>query len=115
MFISPDPKQVEASAKAGAQFIELHTGTFAEHYHRKKERSEEIERLSAAARQASLLGLRVNAGHGLNYQNVSGLFYVPNLVELNIGHSIVSRSITVGLAIAVKEMLMAMEGYPPAS
>jgi pyridoxine 5-phosphate synthase len=115
MFINSDPKQVEASAQAGAQFIELHTGTFAAHYHRKKERAEEIERLSAAARQASSLGMRVNAGHGLNYQNVSGLFHVPNLVELNIGHSIISRSITVGLPTAVKEMLMAMEGYPAIS
>ena len=54
----------------------------------------------------------MNAGHGLNYQNVAGLFQVPHLVELNIGHSIVSRSVTVGLATAVKEMLHAMQGYP---
>ena len=112
LFIDPDPAQVEASAKIGAGFIELHTGTFAEQYHRKKERAEETQKLIDSARQARSLGLQVNAGHGLNYQNVSGLFTVPHLVELNIGHSIVSRSVTVGLATAVKEMLVAMEGYP---
>jgi pyridoxine 5-phosphate synthase len=112
LFINPDLKQVEAASDIGAQFVELHTGTFAEHYHRKKDRADETERLVAAADAAHRLGLRVNAGHGLNYQNVSGLFGVPHLVELNIGHSIVSRSITVGLATAVKEMLHAMQGYP---
>jgi pyridoxine 5-phosphate synthase len=111
LFINPHLQQVEASAWIGAQFIELHTGTFAEHYHRKKDRADETERLIAAADAAHRLGVRVNAGHGLNYQNVSGLFTVPHLVELNIGHSIVSRSITVGLATAVKEMLHAMQGY----
>jgi pyridoxine 5-phosphate synthase len=111
LFINPHLEQVEASARIGAQFIELHTGTFAEHYHRKKDRADETERLIAAADAAHRLGVCVNAGHGLNYQNVSGLFSVPHLVELNIGHSIVSRSITVGLATAVKEMLHAMQGY----
>jgi pyridoxine 5-phosphate synthase len=112
LFINPEPEQIEAAGKIEAQFIELHTGTFAEHYHRKKERADEIQRLASAAEQAHHLGIRVNAGHGLNYQNVSGLFSVPHLVELNIGHSIVSRSITVGLPTAVKEMLVAMQGYP---
>ena len=112
LFIDPDPKQVDAAARIQAQFIELHTGTFAEQFHRKKERGEEIQKLADAANQATELGLKVNAGHGLNYQNLSGLFTIPGLVELNIGHSIISRSITVGLALAVKEMLLAMEGYP---
>jgi pyridoxine 5-phosphate synthase len=112
LFIGPDVAQVEASAKIGAQFIELHTGEFAEHYHRKKERADEIDRLVRAAEAAHQLGVKVNAGHGLNYQNVAGLFQVPHLVELNIGHSIISRSLTVGLASAVKEMLHAMQGYP---
>ena len=103
---------MEAAGKMGAQFIELHTGVFAEHYHRKKERADETERLIRASEAAHRLGIRVNAGHGLNYQNVAGLFQVPHLVELNIGHSIVSRSVTVGLANAVKEMLHAMQGYP---
>jgi len=112
LFINPDLPQIEATAKIGAPFVELHTGAFAEHFHRKKERADEIHRLAAAAEAARALGIRVNAGHGLNYQNVSALFPVPHLVELNIGHSLISRSITVGLAMAVKEMLAAMEGYP---
>ena len=112
LFIAPDIAQVEAAARIGAQFVELHTGEFAEHYHRKKERADEIERLIRASEAAHRLGICVNAGHGLNYQNVAGLFQVPHLVELNIGHSIVSRSVTVGLAAAVNEMLHAMQGYP---
>ena len=112
LFIAPDLAQVEAAARIGAQFVELHTGVFAEQYHRKKERADETERLARAAAAAHQLGIRVNAGHGLNYQNVAGLFQVPHLVELNIGHSIVSRALTVGLAVAVKEMLHSMQGYP---
>ena len=112
LFIAPDPAQVDASAKIGAQFIELHTGTYAEHFHRKRERQIEIERLIAAAKQAHGLGLKVNAGHGLNCQNLALLHLVPHLVELNIGHSIISRAVFIGLEAAVKEMLKAMEGYP---
>ena len=116
LFIAPDLLQVEAAARIGAVFIELHTGTFAEHFHRKRERAVELQRLADAARAANQLGLKVNAGHGLNYQNVSALSAVPHLVELNIGHGIVSRSITTGLAAAVREMLAAMQSYsPPAS
>src|SRR5262245_13346814 len=111
LFIDPDPRQVDASARIGAQFIELHTGPFAEHFNRKKERAEELRRLIEAAKLAHSLGLQVNAGHGLNTQNVPVLFETPHLVELNIGHSIVSRAITVGLAVAVKEMLLVMERY----
>ena len=112
LFIAPDPEQIEASARVGAQFVELHTGRFAENYNRKRERNEEIARLVAAAKQAHELGIQVNAGHGLNYQNLQLLHLVPHLVELNIGHSIVSRSVIVGLATAVKEMLLVMEKYP---
>jgi pyridoxine 5-phosphate synthase len=112
LFIAPDAAQVEASAKIGAQFIELHTGTYAELFHRKRERQAEIEKLIAAARQAHGLGLKVNAGHGLNCQNLALLHLVPHLVELNIGHSIVSRAVFIGFHAAVKEMLKAMEGYP---
>jgi pyridoxine 5-phosphate synthase len=111
LFIGPDLNQIEATKKIGADFVELHTGSFAEHFHRKKERADEIQRLHDAALAAHAAGIGVNAGHGLNYQNLAGLFQVPHLVELNIGHSIVSRAITVGLALAVKEMLAAMEGY----
>lgn len=112
LFIDPDPRQVEASAKVGAQFIELHTGPFAEHFNRKKERADELRRLVESARLAHSLGVKVNAGHGLNTQNIPALFEVPHMVELNIGHTIVSRAITVGLAVAVKEMLLVMERYP---
>lgn len=112
LFIAPDPEQIEASARVGTQFVELHTGRFAENYNRKRERNEEIARLVAAAKQAHELGIQVNAGHGLNYQNLQLLHLVPHLVELNVGHSIVSRSVIVGLATAVKEMLLAMEKYP---
>ncbi len=111
MFIAPDSEQVEASAKAGAQYVELHTGSFAEHYNRKTERSHELHRLVAAATLAHQCGLKVNAGHGLNYVNLGTLFEVPRLEELNIGHSIVSRAVTVGLGTAVQEMLRLMERY----
>jgi len=109
LFIAPEAAQVEAAARIGSQFIELHTGAFAENFHRKRERAAELERLIAAARQAHGLGLRVNAGHGLNYQNLAVLRQVPHLVELNIGHSIISRALVVGLATAVREMLLLME------
>jgi len=108
LFIAPDAAQVEAAARVGGQFVELHTGAFAENFHRKRERAAELERLIAAANQAHSLGLRVNAGHGLNYQNLASLRQVPHLVELNIGHSIISRAIVVGLATAVREMLLLM-------
>jgi len=115
LFIAPDEKQIEASARTGAQFIELHTGKFAEDFYRAEngERKAEVElqRLVAGARQAHSLGLRVNAGHGLNYVNLSALFAVPHLVELNIGHSLVSRAVFVGMETAVKEMLAVMQPY----
>jgi pyridoxine 5-phosphate synthase len=114
LFIAPDMAQVEAAARVGAQFIELHTGAFAENFHRKRERAAETDRLIAAAGRAHDLGLKVNAGHGLNYRNVPAVRQVPHLVELNIGHSIVSRAVVVGMATAVKEMLLAMgEGGQP--
>ena len=111
LFIAPDPVQVEASARIGAQFIELHTGAYAEQFDRKSARQAELDRLVNAARQAHALGLQVNAGHGLNCRNVPLLHLVPHLVELNIGHSILSRAVFIGLDAAVKEMLKAMEGY----
>jgi len=113
LFIAPDPDQVAAAARIGAEFIELHTGAFAESFSRKRERAHELERLCLAAKQAHDLGLKVNAGHGLNYQNVPILLQnLPNLVELNIGHCIVSRAIIVGLATAVREMLLVMNEPP---
>ncbi len=111
LFIAPDPQQIEASAKTGTQFIELHTGKFADHFDQKAERNMELQRLVAGAKQAHALGIQVNAGHGLNYVNLPVLHIVPHLVELNIGHSIVSRSVTTGMAQAVKDMLELMKEY----
>jgi len=112
LFIAPDPAQIEASARAGSQFIELHTGAFAEAFDQEAHRQAELERLIAGARQAHALGLNVNAGHGLNYQNLQMLHQVPHLVELNIGHSIISRAVMTGLTTAVQDMLRLMAGYP---
>jgi len=111
LFISPDPVQVKAAAQSGAQFIELHTGSFAEAFSDPAHCESELRRLISASDLGHSLGLRINAGHGLNYQNLPVLFQVPHLVELNIGHSIVSRAITVGLGQAVAEMLKLLGGY----
>ena len=111
LFIAPDSAQIEAAGKTGSQFIELHTGSFAESFHEESKRAVELERLVAGSKQAHKLGLKVNAGHGLNYQNLPTLHRVPHLVELNIGHSIVSRAVMMGLENAVKDMLKLMEGY----
>ena len=76
----------------------MHTGAFAEAFDQEPQRPDELDRLIAGAKQAHALGLKVNAGHGLNYQNLPLLHRVPHLVELNIGHSIISRAVTVGFA-----------------
>ncbi len=112
LFIAPDPKQIDAAARTGSQFIELHTGQFAEHFGEEAKRDVELQRLMEGAKQAHALGLRVNAGHGLNYVNLPLLHRVPHLVELNIGHSIISRAVSTGLTAAVREMLGLMAGYP---
>ncbi len=112
LFIAPDPIQVRAAARTGAGFIELHTGAFAEAFKNGANRGAEVRRLADSAQLAHSLGLRVNAGHGLNYTNLPALFEVPHLVELNIGHSIVSRAVFSGLSTAVKDMLLLMQGYP---
>ena len=115
LFIGPDEEQITASARVGSQFIELHTGQFAEHFSKSEIRNPgfeaELRRLIAGAQLAHSLGLKVNAGHGLNYENLPLLWRVPHLVELNIGHSIVSRAVFVGLEKAVREMLALMGGY----
>ena len=111
LFITPDADQVDAAAKSSADFIELHTGQFAHHFGNARNRQRELNRLIAAATHAHGLGLRVNAGHGINYENLPTLFAAPHLEELNIGHSIISRAMSVGLPKAVKEMLRIMKGY----
>lgn len=110
MFIDPDLEQVQASKDVGATMIELHTGTFANE--QGERRHAEALRLRDAAELAHRLGLQVNAGHGLTTKNLPDLFAVPYLSELNIGHSIVARSVFVGLRRAVQEMLAAMKAYP---
>ncbi len=111
LFIDADLPQIEAAARTGAGFIELHTGAYAEHFHHKDRRNEELGRLSGASRLAKQLGLRVNAGHGLNYENLPVLHVVPHLEELNIGHSIVSRAVFTGISRAVTDMLALMKDY----
>ena len=132
LFIAPEEKQIEASARVGSQFVELHTGAFAEDFFRSSRREEaptqkselsqslltsaatdesELQRLISGAELAHKLGLKVNAGHGLNYENLPAIFRAPHLVELNIGHSIVSRAVFVGLKQAVQEMLALMKDY----
>ena len=108
-FIDPDVHQIAAVAKTGAPFIELHTGRYSEVYGTQDE-EKAFQDLKGAAIFAQNFGLKVNAGHGLNYKNVHRMHEIPNLVELNIGHSIIARSIFVGLEKAVKEMKVLCEG-----
>ncbi|MBN2145121.1 MAG: pyridoxine 5'-phosphate synthase [Candidatus Aureabacteria bacterium] len=107
LFINPVKEQVEASAKSGAEFIELHTGDYA-NAATSENRNKELEKLKNAASYALKLGLNVNAGHGLNYTNVRDILSLPGLQELNIGHSIISRAVMVGLEQAVRDMLALM-------
>ena len=102
-FIDPDITQIAAVSKTKAPFIELHTGRYSEAYGTIDE-EKAFQDLKGAAMFAKNLGLQVNAGHGLNYKNVHRMHEIPNLVELNIGHSIISRAVFVGLEQAVKEM-----------
>lgn len=106
LFIDPEHRQIEAAAELGAEMIELHTGAFANAAG--KTQAEELARLIDTARLAEKKKLIVNAGHGINYTNIVQILQIPGLNELNIGHSIISRSIAVGLETAVREMLVAI-------
>lgn len=103
LFIDPSEEQVRASAKTGAQYIEMHTGQYSEKYGTLDEETEFLK-LKHSAELAQSLGLTVNAGHGLNYENVHRMHEIKGLYELNIGHSIISRAVFVGLPQAVREM-----------
>ena len=103
LFIDPDAEQIKASQKAGAEDVELHTGCYA-NAENSEEQDREYQRLVSAAELAHQEKLRVNAGHGLNYINTQRICGLPHLRELNIGHSIVSRAIFVGISQAVQEM-----------
>lgn len=103
LFIDADKEQVEAAAKTGAQFIELHTGKYSEAWGTPQEEIE-INNLKDGASLAQKLGLKVNAGHGLTYENVHRMHEIPELVELNIGHNIIARAVFDGLEKAVRDM-----------
>lgn len=101
-FIDPEPAQIDAAKEAGAHAVEFHTGTYANA--RGEARARELARLREGALRAHAAGLQVNAGHGLNLENVVPVARLPHLAELNIGHSIVSRAVFTGLDRAVREM-----------
>ena len=107
LFIDPDPKQIEASASLQAPVVELHTGRFADAGI--KDRPNELNRLVQAAKQAHQKQIQVNAGHGLRLSNLPSLLSVPHLHTLNIGHSLVSHALTVGLQQSVKDFLEAIQ------
>ena len=106
LFIDPDFDQIKAAIKTGATHVELHTGYYANAEGKAQEN--ELCRLRDAATFAYKLGLKVNAGHGLNYHNTAAIAQIPEMSELNIGHSIISRAVFVGLENAVKDMLRIM-------
>lgn len=110
LFIDADRAQIEASVEVKAQFIELHTGQYAE-AKTEAERSRELAILSEGCNQAISSGLRVNAGHGLTYWNVYPIAKLLGMEELNIGHTIIARAVLVGLERAVREMKQAMQGH----
>ena len=103
LFIDPDEKQITAARESGADWVELHTGAYA-NAKAGKDRDREFVKLAEGARLAASLGLRVGAGHGLNYVNARRIAGIPGVEELNIGHSIISRAALVGLDRAVREM-----------
>ncbi|MEA2013145.1 MAG: pyridoxine 5'-phosphate synthase [Verrucomicrobiota bacterium] len=110
LFIDPDELQIRAAAKTGAEYIELHTGAFANSA-TEEAQAEELERLRRGAELAVSLGLRVNAGHGIDYYNIEKILEIPYLEELNIGHSIIARAIYVGIDTATVEMKELMSSY----
>jgi len=109
LFIDPDKKQLDAAVAIGAPYVELHTGTFCNAKDAKAKK--ELIRLIEGARYAHKIGLKVNAGHGINLANIDSILKMPFLDTLNIGHSIVARAVFVGIKNAVREMLSAMAHY----
>jgi pyridoxine 5-phosphate synthase len=103
LFIDPDLQEIKAAKKTGADAVELHTGYYANAQGHAQ--YDELEKLRDMTIAAHKLGLKVNAGHGLNYMNVSPVAHIQNIEELNIGHSIISKAVMVGLDKAIKEML----------
>lgn len=104
LFIDPDPEQIRASANTGASAVELHTGAYAEAESQSEAADKELTRLIDARDLGRSLGLRVNAGHGLHYENVQPIAAMTGIAELNIGHAIIARAVFSGLAAAVRQM-----------
>ena len=109
LFIEPDIKQVEAAAEINSDFIEIHTGVFANAFS-EEEQFDELERIRIAVKQAKKLGLGVNAGHGLDYQNIKVFRELADIDEVSIGHAIIARAVFVGIEKAVKEMFALING-----
>ncbi|MFC1776568.1 pyridoxine 5'-phosphate synthase [Pseudomonadota bacterium] len=107
LFIDPDAAQLDAAVACGAPVVELHTGSYADA--EKADVKPEYQRIVSAAEYGESIGLQINAGHGLHYQNVEPIVRIPQLIELNIGHSIVAKAVFVGLDKAVREMLVLMK------
>jgi pyridoxine 5-phosphate synthase len=103
LFVDPDERQIAASRKAGADWVEIHTGTYA-NARTERDREREILKIAETAKLAASLGMRVGAGHGLSYSNVKRMADIPEVEELNIGHSIISRAALVGIGRAVRDM-----------
>lgn len=103
LFIDPDPIQIEGARDCGAPVIEIHTGSYADAGNEAL-RQRELEKIVSGVKRAAELGLQVNAGHGLNYQNVAPVAAIPEIRELNIGHGIVARALFTGMEEAVREM-----------
>ena len=113
LFIDPDPRQVEASLKAGAQAVELHTGKYADAPN-DHEQALELQALISEGQRTLNLGMKLHAGHGLNQINTPAVARIPGMDELNIGHSLISRAVFIGLENAVREMktcLSVVENY----
>jgi pyridoxine 5-phosphate synthase len=109
LFIDPDPRQLDAALRCGAPLVELHTGRYAETTDAIAQAAE-LDRIRAAVAHGRSLGLTVNAGHGLNLDNVAQIAALPGIAELNIGHALVARAVFVGLRAAVSEMRAAIVG-----
>jgi len=109
LFVDPDEQQISAAKKTGAAWVEIHTGAFANGSN-EQERKEELGKIVESAQLAASLGLRVGAGHGLNYVNVKAIASIREVEELNIGHSIISRASLVGIERAVRDMMELIHG-----
>ena len=104
LFIEPNLDQIDAAAEINSDFIEIHTGVFANAI-TEEEQFDELEKIRAAVKHAKKLGLGVNAGHGLNYQNIKIFKEVPDIDEVSIGHAVIARAVFVGLNEAIREMI----------